>query len=48
MSEGDSQPRQGGISILNQATGEFLWATPWPLDVPKLQMTNINADTART
>ena len=48
MSEGDSQPRQEGIWVLDQATGEFLWATPWPLDVPKLQITNINADTART
>ena len=48
MSKTDSEPRQEGIWVLDQATGEFLWATPWPLDVLNLQMTNINIDTGRT
>jgi hypothetical protein len=48
MSKTDSEPRQEGIWVLDQATGEFLWATPWPLDVPNLQIAKVNADTART
>ncbi len=38
----------GGIWVLDQATGEFLWATPWPLDVPNFQIAKIDVDTGRT
>jgi hypothetical protein len=48
MSEGDSEPRQGGIWVLDQATAEFVWVTPWPLDVPNLHIAKVNADTGRT
>ncbi len=38
----------GGIWALDQHTGEFLWATPWPLDVPNFQISNIDVKTGRT
>ena len=38
----------GGIWALDQTTGEFLWATPWPLDVPNFQISKIDVETGRT
>ena len=33
----------GGIWILDRATGEFLWAMPFPYDVPEFQFSYIRA-----
>jgi alcohol dehydrogenase (cytochrome c) len=38
----------GGIWALDQHSGEFLWATPWPLDVPDFQVSNIDVKTGKT
>ncbi|HSG64429.1 MAG TPA: PQQ-binding-like beta-propeller repeat protein, partial [Gammaproteobacteria bacterium] len=32
----------GGIWTLDRATGEFLWATPFPYDIPEFHISNIN------
>jgi alcohol dehydrogenase (cytochrome c) len=38
----------GGIWALDRANGQFLWATPFPLDVPEFHISNIDVDTGRT
>ena len=38
----------GGIWALDRATGQFLWATPFPLDVPQFHISHIDVDTGRT
>ncbi len=38
----------GGIWALDQHSGQFLWATPWPLDVPNFQISDIELTTGRT
>lgn len=38
----------GGIWALDQHSGQFLWATPWPADVPNFQVSNIDVNTGRT
>ena len=38
----------GGIWALDRATGQFLWATPWPADVPQFQISKIDVDTGKT
>ena len=37
----------GGIWALDQHSGEFLWATPWPLDVPNFQISDIDVKTGK-
>jgi alcohol dehydrogenase (cytochrome c) len=38
----------GGIWALDQNNGQFLWATPWPADVPNFQVQDIELRTGRT
>ena len=38
----------GGIWALDRANGQFLWATPFPLDVPEFHISGIDVDTGRT
>lgn len=38
----------GGVFVNDRATGEFLWATPFPLDVPNFLISNIDVETGRT
>ena len=38
----------GGIWILDRATGEFLWAMPFPYDVPEFHISDIDVETGRT
>ena len=38
----------GGIWMLDPATGQFLWATPFPYDVPEFHIADINVETGRT
>ena len=38
----------GGIWVLDRATGQFIWATPFPLDVPEFHISKIDVDTGRT
>ena len=38
----------GGIWALDRANGQFLWATPFPLDVPEFHISDIDVDTGRT
>ena len=38
----------GGIWELDRASGQFLWATPWPADVPQFQISKIDVDTGKT
>ena len=38
----------GGIFVLDRITGEFLWATPFPYDVPGFNISDINVETGRT
>jgi alcohol dehydrogenase (cytochrome c) len=38
----------GGMWVLDQATGEFIWAMPFPVDVPQFNITNINLETGAT
>lgn len=38
----------GGIWVLDRQTGQFLWATPFPLDVPDFHISRIDVDTGRT
>src|SRR5437588_4684848 len=38
----------GGIWALDRATGQFLWATPFPLDVPEFHLSGIDVATGRT
>ena len=38
----------GGIFVLDRATGEFLWATPFPYDVPEFVVSMIDVETGTT
>ncbi len=38
----------GGIWLLDRATGEFLWARPFPYDVPEFNISDIDVETGRT
>ncbi len=38
----------GDIFALDRATGEFLWAAPFPYDVPNVNMKDIDVKTGRT
>jgi len=38
----------GGIWLLDRATGQFLWATPFPYDIPEFHIADINVETGRT
>ena len=38
----------GGIWALDRATGEFLWATPFPYDVPEFHISRIDVETGKT
>jgi alcohol dehydrogenase (cytochrome c) len=38
----------GGIWVLDRATGQFLWATPFPRDVPEFLISNIDGRTGKT
>jgi alcohol dehydrogenase (cytochrome c) len=38
----------GGIWALDRATGEFLWATPFPYDVPDFHISRIDVETGKT
>jgi len=38
----------GGIWLLDRATGEFLWATPFPYDIPEFHISDIDVETGRT
>ena len=37
----------GGIFVNDRATGQFLWATPFPFDTPNFLITNIDVKTGR-
>ena len=38
----------GGIWVLDPANGEFLWATPFPYDVPEFHVSDIDVETGKT
>ncbi len=38
----------GGMWVLDADTGEFLWARPFPYDVPEFNISNINIETGAT
>jgi alcohol dehydrogenase (cytochrome c) len=38
----------GGMWLLDQTSGEFLWAMPFPADVPEFNISNINVETGAT
>ncbi|MCY3732212.1 MAG: PQQ-binding-like beta-propeller repeat protein [Rhodospirillaceae bacterium] len=38
----------GGIFVMDRATGEFLWAMPFPYDVPEFHIADINVETGST
>ena len=38
----------GGMWVLDQETGEFLWAMPFPVDVPEFNIKNIDVTTGKT
>lgn len=38
----------GGLWVLDRATGEFLWATPFPYDTPDFHIAGIDVETGRT
>ncbi len=38
----------GGIWALDRETGEFLWATPFPYDVPEFHLSKIDVETGKT
>lgn len=38
----------GGLWVLDKYTGEFLWATPFPFDVPNFFLSDIDVSTGRT
>ncbi|MGK0296481.1 MAG: alcohol dehydrogenase (cytochrome c) [Gammaproteobacteria bacterium] len=38
----------GGMWLLDQTTGEFLWAMPFPVDVPEFNISNIDVNTGLT
>jgi alcohol dehydrogenase (cytochrome c) len=38
----------GGVFVLDRANGQFLWATPFPYDVPNFLISNIDGKTGKT
>jgi alcohol dehydrogenase (cytochrome c) len=38
----------GGVFSLDRGTGQFLWATPFPFDVPNFVLKNIDVKTGKT
>ena len=38
----------GGMWVLDQSSGEFLWARPFPVDVPEFNISNIDVETGTT
>ncbi|TAJ94149.1 MAG: hypothetical protein EPO31_08240 [Gammaproteobacteria bacterium] len=38
----------GGIFVIDRNDGEFLWATPFPFDVPEFLISNIDTKTGQT
>jgi alcohol dehydrogenase (cytochrome c) len=38
----------GGFWVLDRATGEFLWAMPFPVDTPDFNIAGIDVETGRT
>jgi alcohol dehydrogenase (cytochrome c) len=38
----------GGIWALDRATGQFLWATPFPYDVPEFNISSIDLESGKT
>ncbi len=38
----------GGIFALDRENGQFLWATPFPFDVPEFHVSHIDVETGRT
>ncbi len=38
----------GGLFVLDRGTGEFLWAMPFPYDVPEFHISDIDVETGRT
>ena len=38
----------GGIWVLDRETGEFLWSTPFPYDVPDFHISHIDVETGET
>lgn len=38
----------GGLWMLDRATGQFLWATPFPFDTPQFHISKIDVETGRT
>jgi alcohol dehydrogenase (cytochrome c) len=38
----------GGMWLLDQTSGEFLWAMPFPVDVPEYNVSNIDLETGQT
>jgi PQQ-dependent dehydrogenase (methanol/ethanol family) len=38
----------GGMFVVEQGTGKFLWARPFPYDVPDINMNNIDVNTGAT
>ena len=38
----------GGIFALDRATGQFLWANPFPYDAPNFLISNIDGKTGKT
>ena len=38
----------GGLSVLDRATGQFLWATPFPFDSPNFAISDIDVNTGRS
>lgn len=38
----------GGLWLIDRATGQFLWAIPFPYDVPEFFISDINVETGRT
>ena len=38
----------GGLFVNDRATGQFLWATPFPFDTPRFLISNIDVNTGKT
>lgn len=38
----------GGVFVLDSNTGEFLWATPFPYDVPEFLISKVDVETGKT
>lgn len=38
----------GGLFVLDRDKGGFLWAMPWPFDVPEFYLSNIDVETGKT